>query len=154
MAVKADFNQISIYKTPENSPGYLLWRVSTRWRRSVEAALKPYDLTHAQFVILATTAWLTKEGKKVSQNDVSRLAEVDTNTLSQILRCLQKKGLIERPHLRDRKAKNPTLTAEGLARLNQALPAVEKVDEQFFSTLGEHKEEFLKELQNLALRGE
>ena len=43
---------------PEDSPGFLLWHVTLRWQRDIAAALAPLDLTHVQFVLLATTWWL------------------------------------------------------------------------------------------------
>src|SRR3954453_8138901 len=46
-----------------DSPGFLLWRVTQRWQRSIVAALRPLDLTHAQFVLLMSTAWLGAPGQ-------------------------------------------------------------------------------------------
>ena len=43
---------------PQNSPGFLLWHVTLRWQRDIAAALAPLDLTHVQFVLLASTWWL------------------------------------------------------------------------------------------------
>jgi hypothetical protein len=39
---------------PDKSPGFLLWQVTLRWQRKVTIALAPLDLTHVQFVLLAT----------------------------------------------------------------------------------------------------
>jgi hypothetical protein len=60
MTEAINFNEMSIHPSAEESPGFLLWRVSTLWRRAIEAILKPLGLTHPQFVVLATTAWLTR----------------------------------------------------------------------------------------------
>jgi DNA-binding MarR family transcriptional regulator len=95
-----NFKKISVFQAPEDSPGYLLWRVSTQWRREIEVALKPFDLTHPQFVILATTGWLTKQGAKVSQIEIGQQAGLDPNTTSQILRGLEAKALIARAFCR------------------------------------------------------
>lgn len=149
MTNTTDFNRISTYPTPKESPGFLLWRVSIRWRRAIETALKPFDLTHPQFVILATTGWLTKEGQKISQLDVSRLSGIDPNTISQILRGLQAKGLINRYHSHNEKGKNPNLTPEGVGRLSKALPAVEEADAKFFASLENEGEGFLMGLRKL-----
>jgi hypothetical protein len=54
-----DFQCISLYAKAEDGPGYLLLKVSLKWRSMIEDALKQFDLTHPQFIILATTAWLT-----------------------------------------------------------------------------------------------
>lgn len=44
---------------PAGSPGFLLWNVSLSWHREVGSVLKPLDLTHVQFVLLASTWWLS-----------------------------------------------------------------------------------------------
>lgn len=139
MNKKINFRHISEFQLPEQSPGYLLWRVSTQWRALAEKALKAYDLTHPQFVVLASLAWLTQDGKKVSQIDVGRMAGLDPNTTSQILRGLEKKKMIERTQSVDERSKNPIVTALGRKILEKALPAVEKADILFFEKI--HKED-------------
>lgn len=131
--------KITRYKTPDESPGYLLWRVSTYWRSAIEEVLKQHDLTHPQFVILATTAWLTRDNKKISQIDISKASGLDPNTTSQILRGLEKKKLIKRTRSLNERSKNPALTTLGNERLALAMPAVEQADEAFFSTLNAQK---------------
>lgn len=130
-----NFKHISLYKTPDESPGYLLWRVSTQWRSAIEKTLKLLNLTHPQFVLLATLAWLTKDDKRVSQIDIGRMAALDPNNTSQILRSLEAKKFINRKHSVDERSKNPVITDLGWAVLTKALPAVEQADAQFFSKL-------------------
>ncbi len=69
---KVDFESASKFKTPEESPGYLLWRVSTQWRSSLEKALKAYGLTHPQFVVLAIIGWLRRKAQSINQAEISR----------------------------------------------------------------------------------
>lgn len=127
--------KITIYNTPDESPGYLLWRVSTAWRSTIEEVLKQHDLTHPQFVILATTAWLTKDNKKIAQIDISKASGLDPNTTSQVLRGLEKKKLIKRLRSVNERSKSPQVTPLGNERLAHAMPAVEHADEKFFSIL-------------------
>ena len=139
-----DFTTISAYHAPEESPGFLLWRVSTLWRRAIEMVLKPLGLTHPQFVILATVGWLTKNGEKATQIAISRQAGLDPNTTSQVLRGLQAKKLIERSE--GGRDKYPVLTKSGTLSLQKALPAVERADKEFFAhidsiTLTKHLQE-------------
>ena len=133
-----DFKKQSEYAAPEESPGYLLWRVSTHWRSTLENVLRPLGLTHPQFVILAVLAWQTRTGARVSQAMIARTAGLDPNTTSQILRGLERKKLIERTHLSDERSKNPMLTPSGNTLLAQALPAVEAADKAFFAPLSFH----------------
>jgi DNA-binding MarR family transcriptional regulator len=135
MKRKAEVEDLSSFRGPEESPGYLLWHISLSWRNAVEAALKPFNLTHPQFVVLATTAWLTREEKKVSQIDISRASGLDPNTTSQVLRGLETKGFVQRVRSMNEKNKNPTLTEVGFSILSRALPAVEKADSNFFTVL-------------------
>ncbi len=145
-----NFKEISVHPSAEESPGFLLWQISTRWRRAIEATLKPLGLTHPQFVVLATTGWLTRTGEKASQAEIGRQAAIDPNTTSQILRGLQAKRLIKRPHTTDERSKHPTLTALGAKRLAKALPAVERADAAFFASAPLKGSEILKTLQLLA----
>ncbi len=144
-----DFKSLTPYLTPEDSPGYLLWRVSTQWRRAVEEALKPLDLTHPQFVTLTSIAWLTKAGTSVSQAAVGRQAGLDPNTTSQILRALQTKGFIERERSADERSKYPMLTTAGAQCIKQALPAVDGVNAQFFAPLNNKETGFIENLRKL-----
>lgn len=132
---KVNFKHISLYKTPDESPGYLLWRVSTLWRSTIEGVLKPLNLTHPQFVVLATLGWLTKDQNTVNQIDISRMAGLDPNTTSQIIRGLEVKKFIKRTQTVDERSKNPIITPLGASVLAKALPAVEKADNNFFAKL-------------------
>jgi len=143
MNKNVSFRHISEFNQPEQSPGYLLWRISTQWRSLVEKALKEHDLTHPQFVVLASLAWLTQDDKKVSQVDVGRMAGLDPNTTSQILRGLEKKKIIERTQSVDERSKNPAITVEGRALFKSVLPAVEKVDTIFFDRLKDSEKNIL-----------
>ena len=51
-----DWSKISQFSEPEHSPGFLLWQVSSLWRRKIETALYPLGITHVQFVLLANEA--------------------------------------------------------------------------------------------------
>lgn len=150
MTQTVNFDEISIHPSAEESPGFLLWRVSTLWRKTIEAVLKPLGLTHPQFVVLATTAWLTRSGKRASQAEIGRQAALDPNTTSQILRGLQAKGLIERSHNSDERSKYPILTITGVDSLAKAILAVESADTAFFASVDLKGSEMLQTLQILA----
>lgn len=127
----------SVHDAPEKSPGFLLWHISTTWRRSIEIALTTFGLTHPQFVVLATLGWLSRNSDQVTQIAIGTMAGLDPNTNSQIIKGLEKKGLITRARSHDGRAKHVLLTPQGYALLQRALPAVEQTDAQFFSALKE-----------------
>ncbi|MCX4527707.1 MULTISPECIES: MarR family winged helix-turn-helix transcriptional regulator [unclassified Streptomyces] len=118
---------------PGESPGFLLWHVTLRWQRDIAAALTPLDLTHVQFVLLACTWWLNGQGERPNQLAVARQAGTDVKMTSQVLRTLEKKGLIEREvDPADTRAKRLRVTALGAELAPRAIAAVEEVDARFF----------------------
>ena len=112
-----------------------MWKVSLKWRALIEEVLKPLGLTHPQFVVLATTGWLTRNNNLVSQIDICRASGFDPNTLSQILRGLEAKELLKRVRSLNERSKSPQLTILGSELLNKALPTVEQADTRFFDLL-------------------
>ncbi|MBA3815868.1 MAG: MarR family transcriptional regulator [Parachlamydiaceae bacterium] len=135
MKNNVNFKEISVHDTPDRSPGFLLWHISTVWRGSIEQMLKSIDLTHPQFVILAALGWLTRKGERVTQAAIGKVAGLDPNTASQIIKGLELKKLIMREQSSDGRAKNPILTIKGSEILKKALPAVENKDAEFFHHL-------------------
>jgi len=118
---------------PVQSPGFLLWRVTLRWQRRVTEALKPLELTHAQFVLLASTWWLCRDGATPNQLAVADQANTNISMTSEVLRKLEDRGLVAlRTDPRDRRAKIVTITTAGQDLAQRALAVVEAVDLAFF----------------------
>lgn len=150
MSEQINFKKISVHEGPKQSPGFLLWHISTSWRTAIEAVLKTFGLTHPQFVVLATTGWLTRDGDLATQAAIGKMAGLDPNTASQILKGLEKNKLIERIQSTDARAKHPKLTSKGKTILTHALPAVEKQDAEFFSTFTKKElQQFIQLFQKL-----
>jgi DNA-binding MarR family transcriptional regulator len=118
---------------PGQSPGFLLWRATLAWQRAIRAALAPHDLTHVQFVLLASLWWLTEHGDPPTQAALAAQAGTDAMMTSQVLRKLEAAGLVDRrPHPRDTRARLLALTLAGRERLRGALADVEAADAEFF----------------------
>jgi DNA-binding MarR family transcriptional regulator len=118
---------------PEDSPGFLLWHVTLRWQRDIAAALAPLDLTHVQFVLLATTWWLNSHGQDPNQLAVARQAGTDVKMTSQVLRKLEDKGLVKREiDPGDTRARRLRVTARGAKLAQRAIAVVEEADTAFF----------------------
>lgn len=148
-----NFKNISKHELPEQSPGFLLWQVSTAWRSAIESKLKTFDLTHPQFVVLAALGWLTRHREQVNQAAIGKLAVLDPNTVSQVLKGLEKKQLIVRESSPDGRSKCPALTKKGAEVLKMALPAVEKTDKIYFQSLSRGElDSFLKLFVKLAAK--
>ena len=118
---------------PGRSPGFLLWHATLRWQREVAAALAPLDLTHVQFVLLASTWWLNEHGERPNQIALAAQAGTDVKMTSQVVRSLERKGLVEREvDPLDTRAKRLRVTRRGARLAPRAIAAVEQVDEEFF----------------------
>ena len=144
-------NGISAFAGPEQSLGFLLWQVSTQWRRQIESALGTLGLTHPQFVLLASLVWLTRDRAEVSQVELARHCRMDITTTSQVLRSLEQKGYIERQQRAgNERSKFPHVTEQGVELIRQAIPLVESVDDTFFEKLGPKTEAFVQILQEFA----
>ncbi len=138
------------FESSEDSPGFLLWQVSCIWQRRINAGLKQYDLTHAQFVLLASLMWLADEDKPLTQVDLALHAKTDIMMTSNVLRTLESKGLIVRnPHPTDTRAKSLSLTKQGHALAIQAIRVVENIDHDFFASLGRNAKAFNENLVRL-----
>ncbi|MFG2990598.1 MarR family winged helix-turn-helix transcriptional regulator [Streptomyces sp. NPDC048257] len=119
--------------SPGESPGFLLWHATLRWQRDIAAALAPLDLTHVQFVLLACTWWLNSQGEHPNQLALARQAGTDVKMTSQVLRTLERKGLVEREvDPADTRAKRLRVTDTGADLAPRAIAAVERADAQFF----------------------
>ncbi|MCX2483329.1 MarR family winged helix-turn-helix transcriptional regulator [Pedobacter sp. MR2016-24] len=122
------------FKSPDDSPGYLLGQLTTLWQRKLKRVLDPLDLTQTQFVLLAALAWLSKENDAVTQIDIANQGNADRMMVSKVLRTLEEKRFLTRKeHKTDTRAKTISLTSSGSAVLQKALTAIETADLEFFS---------------------
>ncbi len=138
-------------KKPEDSPGFLLWQVTNLWQREIKKSLECYNLTHPQFVILASTYWFELKKVKPTQILLSNHSKIDPMTTSTILKNLEKKSLIIRTNSKtDTRAKLIKLTEVGIKKTFEAVKKIEEIDEKFFSILGPHKKNMIKLLELLS----
>ena len=120
---------------PADSPGFLLWRATLRWQRVMASTLRPFGLTHVQFVLLASLWWLTEvAGEMPSQRRLADHAGSDPMMTSQVLRTLETRGLLSRAaHPTDSRARQLAVTSEGAELAARAITAVEDADRVFFA---------------------
>lgn len=123
----------STYLRPEQSPGFMLWRVSNEWQREMRESLGKIGLTHAQFVILANTIWLEDQGAKVTQAVIARQTAIDKMMVSDVVKILVEKKLIERkPDPDDGRADLMCSTKESERLIKVAMRAVDSTNRLFF----------------------
>ena len=141
------------FGSADESPGFLLWQVTNRWQAAIRAALKPLGLTHVQFVLLASLAYLDVDGP-VTQRRLADHAGTDVMMTSQVLRALEQRGLVVRAaHPDDGRAVALTVTAPGRELADRSVVVVEACDREFFSRLGGRVSELVELLAALSGRG-
>ena len=84
------------FEQPEDSPGFLLWQTTIMWQRLIKRALDPYQISHAQFVILAIVLWFQEIKEEITQVLIARQSKLDKMTVSKSLKILASLGLVKR----------------------------------------------------------
>ncbi len=134
----------------EKSLGFLFIRAYNAWHGKIKKELATVGITHPQFVVLTSCNYLLYQKKNVTQALLSQITEIDKVTLSQIITLLEKKEFLKREKNEgDQRANSIILTKQGEEMVRQALPKVEKVDEEFFEILGKDKELFRNSIRTL-----
>ncbi|TDP90486.1 MarR family winged helix-turn-helix transcriptional regulator [Labedaea rhizosphaerae] len=141
----------SEWESADDSPGFLLWRVTLAWQRAMRTALAPHDLTHVQFVLLMSTWWLVEHDGPPTQQAVADHAGTDPMMTSQVLRKLADRDLlVRRADPADARARRLDLTAAGRDLLTGALADVERADREYFAAAGEDVAALVRGLRKLA----
>ncbi len=115
--------------------GFELWLDAMRWQRTVDLALREHELTHTQYLVLASTLLLTEPLQDaVPQQAIAEHAGIDKATTSRLSAALAERGLLDRgPTLGDARAWRVIVTARGRALLLRATRDVELAAEDFFA---------------------
>lgn len=145
MPKKIEFN----FKSPNESPGYLLGQLTLLWQRKQKKVLDPLDLTQTQFALLCALAWLSNNNN-VTQIDIANQTNFDRMMVSKVLRTLEEKKFVTRQeHEIDTRAKTIQLTNMGETVLQKAIIEVENADLDFFATLDTKLSSFNKNMVQL-----
>jgi len=146
MTKKIEFN----FKSPNDSPGYLLGQLTMLWQRKQKKVLDPLDLTQTQFALLCALAWLSNSNKNVTQIDIANQTNFDRMMVSKVLRTLEDKKFVTRQeHQTDTRAKTIRLTTNGEVVLQKAILEIENADLDFFATLDTKLSSFNKNMVQL-----
>lgn len=142
------------FDKPEDSPGFLLWQTTITWQRLIKKALEPFDVSHAQFVIMALLLWLEEHKYDTNQIMISNWSKLDKMTVSKSLKKLVTQGFVNRiEHKTDTRAKSVTLTEKGKTLIHQLIPLVEQVDAEFFGQVSQNDQETLIQILNKLMKG-
>ncbi len=127
------FDTVSL-GAPEDAIGFVAWRITHRFQREVERAIRHLDLTHLQFTVLALVAWMSREEGPVVAADLARLGDIHPMQVSNVIRALEGKRFVRR-RARGR-ALNVMMTDAGLEALRAALPLTKEVQARLFGPEG------------------
>ena len=134
-------------KEADHSLGFLLWKTTTVWQRLIKKALEPFEVSHAQFVLMASLLWFEIQKKKLTQVDLIDLSKLDKMTVSSSLKKLSAQNFVSRKESEeDTRAKIVSLTTKGRNLAKKLVPLVEEVDQKFFSELKKNERKELCEL--------
>ncbi|MEU0407800.1 MarR family transcriptional regulator [Streptomyces griseorubiginosus] len=119
------------------TPGFLVWRLSMKWRVAVDRAVAPLGLTHAQYSLVASLYGMQRGGERPSQRRLADHTGLEPLYVSKLARSLESAGLLERTRdPRDPRAVQLALTEEGRERTRQAITVVQGLLEQLLAPLG------------------
>jgi DNA-binding MarR family transcriptional regulator len=126
------------------SPIHLLHRAGQCAGDVFQAEMKVEGLTPRQLAVLTTVA--LNEG--LSQTGLVERTGIDRSTLADIVRRMQRKGLLQRRRTReDARAYAVKLTDEGRRILRTAEPLAKKVDDRILDALpNKQRDQFIDDL--------
>ncbi len=124
--------------TPEGpTPGFLVWRLSMKWRVAVDRALAPLGLTHAQYSLLGSLLSMERSGVRPSQRQLADYTGLEPLYVSKLARALEAAGLLERDRdPADTRAVRLSLTARGRGVTGRAIAVVQQLLDRLLAPLG------------------
>ncbi|MFF4361412.1 MarR family winged helix-turn-helix transcriptional regulator [Streptomyces sp. NPDC001604] len=136
------------------TPGFLVWRLSMKWRVAVDRAVAPLGLTHAQYSLVASLYGMQRGGERPSQRRLADVTGLEPLYVSKLARALEAAGLIERTRdPKDPRAVQLALTEQGREVTGRAIKVVQGLLQQLLQPLGgldsPRTREFTQELATL-----
>lgn len=121
------------------TPGFLVWRLSMKWRVAVDRALAPLDLTHAQYSLLGSLLGMQHGKDETRGPSQRRLADhtgLEPLYVSKLARTLEAAGLVSRlPDPADTRAVQLVLTPHGREVTTRAVGIVHDLMEELLAPL-------------------
>ena len=117
--------------------GFLVWRLSTRFRAAADRALAPLGLTHAQYALLAALHGVSRDGTRPSQRELADFSGLEAMYVSKLARSLERDGLL----VRARNPANPravslALTERGQDVVARAIDVVLELQDELTAPIG------------------
>lgn len=117
--------------------GFLIWRLSMRWRAAMDRALAPLGLTHAQYSVLAPLYGMSADGARPSQRELADFTGLDPVYISKLVRALEREGFVTRSvKASDPRAVELALTARGADAVQEGVRLVGALRDRLTQPLG------------------
>lgn len=135
-----EFDQVGdlVSSVPGNAtPGFLVWRLSMKWRVAIDRALAPLGLTHAQYSLVASLYGMHRAGHRPSQRALADHTGLEPLYVSKLARALEAAGTVDRTRdPADPRAVRLSLTKEGREVTRRAIGVVHDLLDQLLEPLG------------------
>jgi DNA-binding MarR family transcriptional regulator len=119
------------------TPGFLVWRLATKWQAAVDRALAPLGVTHAQYALLGSLRGMARAHVHPSQRELADHVGLEAMFVSKLVRTLEDKEIVTRgQHPDDPRAVEVRLTRAGLALADRAIERVRALQEDLLEPLG------------------
>ena len=120
-------------RKPCHNSGFLLWQISNMWQKRINDILSDHELTHVQYLLLATIVWMEKQDLPINQISLARQAQSHKMMTSKVVRSLVKAGLINRKKdLHDTRSFLIEITNEGREKYKSVKSIIKNADSNFF----------------------
>jgi MarR family transcriptional regulator, organic hydroperoxide resistance regulator len=117
--------------------GFLIWRVSMRWRAAMDRTLAPLGLTHAQYSVLAPLYSMSVGGPRPSQRELADFTGLDPVYISKLARALEREGFLTRSvKASDPRAVELALTGRGADAVLEGVRLVDALRDRLTGPLG------------------
>jgi DNA-binding MarR family transcriptional regulator len=117
--------------------GFLVWRLSMKWRAAVDRALAPLGLTHAHYAVLSSLFGMERAGSRPTQRELADHTGLETLYVSKLARTLDAEGLVERTRdPNDARAIRLALTGRGRDAVRPAMAIVRDLVDRLLEPLG------------------
>jgi DNA-binding MarR family transcriptional regulator len=117
--------------------GYLVWRLSTKFRAAADRALAPLGLTHAQYALVVSLYALSRDGTRPSQRELAEFSGLEPMYVSKLVRALERDGLVARAqHRADPRAFSLTLSERGQDVVSRAVDVIFALQDDLTAPIG------------------
>jgi DNA-binding MarR family transcriptional regulator len=131
----------------DDSPGFLLWKLTALWQEKLAGVLAPFGITQTQYAIMASLRWFEERAEPPTQTHLVLHTKIEKMTLSKAIRKLEDEGHVARAvSAADSRATEVRFTAKGRRLVERAVVAIENADDEFFGGLASAELRSYKEL--------